>query len=255
MPDRELADLIGLPTTRPAWGRCAGRRCCCSLTTHRQPSGAAISLGGRPPGSGCRRSRRSAGRAGRRFRRRRRSIPRRSPSASVTLRMLRPTSSVVPTTSPEAGSMRLTLPLKLFVTQTKRLPATIPIGLSADRDRGQHRRPTTRSIRLTLSSSPLATQRNSMAEREALRTRSDGERLLLPIALHAADGAVVGVGDPDDATLGLHLVGVRADRDRLRRPAGDVAVDPDERVAARVGYPDRLPSTAIPSGPCPRGCS
>ena len=51
------------------------------------------------------------------------------PSASVTLRMLRPTSSVVPTTSPEAGSMRLTLPLKLFVTQTKRLPATIPIGL------------------------------------------------------------------------------------------------------------------------------
>ena len=45
------------------------------------------------------------------------------PKASVTLRMFLPTPSIVAITSPEAGSIRLTLPLKLLVTHTPVGPA------------------------------------------------------------------------------------------------------------------------------------
>ena len=71
----------------------------------------------------------------------------------------------------------------------------------------------------------------------------------------AVDGAVVGVGDPDDAVLALHLVGVAC------RPAIGCAdrlvglgVEPGQRVA-RASWRPRpcLPSTAMPSGPLPAG--
>ena len=80
------------------------------------------------------------------------------PSPSVTLRMFFPTPAVSPTTSPVEGSRRVTVPLKLLVTQTKSLAGEQADRLvpHADRlaDRGRPRR---RSMRLTLSPSPFAT--------------------------------------------------------------------------------------------------
>ena len=78
--------------------------------------------------------------------------------------------------------MRLTLPLKLFVTQTKRLPAKIPIGLLPTAIGGSDlsRREVDAADAVVVA---VGDPEEPVAEREALRPRSDGEGLLLRVAL------------------------------------------------------------------------
>ena len=72
--------------------------------------------------------------------------------------------------------MRLTLPLKLFVTQTNSLAGEDADRLVPHADRAAALVAEARSMRLTLSLSPLATQRKRVAEREALGPGADRER-------------------------------------------------------------------------------
>ena len=106
-------------------------------------------------------------------------------------------------------------------------------------------------MRLTLSPSPLATQRNPLAEREALGARADGERpsdrrscqrVTVPSSVLATQTTPFCAS----TSSGLVPTGMGSPMRSLVLALSRVRVPPRELETQTV-----VPSTAMPSGPSP----